>query len=108
MFRRGTSIFKELKKLIRLEGGGPTTEHFFLGMFELEFKRFLLGHSISQEKHMMMPSGTLRRVIIMTCDLFQHLHGPFQSFDLRRFQVSVHSFQLLESLTTEGVCDELS
>jgi hypothetical protein len=58
---------------------------------------------------MLLPNGILRRFIITLTfsDLFQHLLGPFQYFDLRRFQHHEHLLQLLESLATEGVCNEL-
>ena len=68
-----------------------------------------LGQSTSQDNHMLVPSGTLRRflVILTFSYLFQHLLGPFQPFDLSRFHLSVNLLQLLESLATEGVCNEL-
>ena len=58
---------------------------------------------------MLVPSGTLRRFLVTLTfsDLFQHLLGPFQPFDLSRFHLSVNLLQLLESLATEGVCNEL-
>lgn len=67
-----TPNIRDLLELIRFESGGPTVEELFLAIFDLELKRVYLGHSLSQKKDILMPSGILRRFIIAltSSDLF--------------------------------------
>ena len=98
-----------LIELVGCEGRGPTHLVVFFAILELVLKWVYLVHSLSQELRMLVPSEILRGKLInfIFSDPFQHLLGPLHPFDLGRFQVSVDELQLLESLSSEGVCNEL-